>query len=51
MTRDVLALMPDESIDGVPLGLISVDDLIRELSLELGSIASIIARQSQRPEV
>jgi CBS domain-containing protein len=37
---------PVVSADGVPLGLISVDDLIRELSIELGCIASIMGRQS-----
>jgi signal-transduction protein with cAMP-binding, CBS, and nucleotidyltransferase domain len=38
---------PVVSAAGIPVGMISVDDLIRELSVALGSIASIVARQSQ----
>jgi CBS domain-containing protein len=65
MTRNVLTLMRDESIDGaiahmrarnvrrapvvsadgVPVGLVSVDDLIGQLSVDLSEIASIVARQ------
>lgn len=65
MTKNVLALLADESIDGaiahmrargvrrapiisadgVPVGLVSVDDLIGQLSLDLAEIASIVARQ------
>lgn len=40
---------PVVSVDGIPVGLISVDDLIRQLSFELCSIASIVGRQSQPP--
>jgi CBS domain-containing protein len=38
---------PVVSAEGVPLGLISVDDLIAQLSFELRDIASIVTRQSQ----
>ena len=68
MTRDVLTLPPNESIDGaiahmrarnvrrapivsadgVPLGMVSTDDLIAQLSFKLFSIAGIVAQQSQR---
>lgn len=68
MTKDVLTLMQDESIDGaiahmrarnvrraplvsaegVPVGLVSVDDLIARLSFKLLGIASIVAQQPQR---
>jgi CBS domain-containing protein len=67
MTRNVLTLMRNESIDGaiahmrarnvrrapvvsadgVPVGLVSVDDLIGQLSFDLSEIASIVARQPQ----
>ena len=67
MTRNVLTLTPDDSIDdaiahmrarnvrrapvvsanAVPVGLVSVDDLIGQLSFDLSAIASIVARQSQ----
>jgi CBS domain-containing protein len=65
MTKNVLALRQDESIDGaiahmrarkvrrapvvsadgVPVGLVSVDDLIGQLSFDLFEMASIVARQ------
>jgi CBS domain-containing protein len=65
MTRDVLSLTPDESIDGaiahmraksvrrapivsaegVPVGLVSTDDLIRRLAFKLFKIAGIVTRQ------
>src|SRR3569832_1386294 len=68
MTRNVLTLMQDESLDGaiahmrarsvrrapvvsaegVPVGIISVDDLIAQVSFELFSIAGILAQQTQR---
>ena len=68
MTRDVLTLKPDESIDGaiahmwargvrrapivspegIPVGMISTDDLIAQLSFKLFSLAGIVAQQSQR---
>ena len=67
MTKNVLTLIRDESIDGaiahmraknvrrapvvsgdgVPVGLVSVDDLIGQLSFDLFEIASIVARQPQ----
>jgi CBS domain-containing protein len=68
MTRKVLTLAPQESIDGaiahmrarsvrrapvvtagnVPVGMISTDDLIAQMSFELFSIAGIVAKQSAR---
>jgi CBS domain-containing protein len=68
MTRNVLTLTQDESIDGaiahmrarsvrrapvvsaegVPVGLVSVDDLLAQLSSKLFSIAGIVAQQIQR---
>jgi CBS domain-containing protein len=68
MTRNVLALKQDESVDGaiahmrargvrrapvvsaqgVPVGLISTDDLISQVSFELFSIAGILAKQPRR---
>jgi CBS domain-containing protein len=68
MTRNVLTLAKDESIDGaiahmrargvrrapivsaegIPIGLVSVDDLIAQLSFKLFSIAGIVSQQSQR---
>ncbi len=39
---------PVVSVDGVPLGVISTDDLIAQLSFKLFSIAGIVAQQSQR---
>jgi len=36
---------PIVSEDAVPVGLVSVDDLIGQLSLDLSEIASIVARQ------
>jgi CBS domain-containing protein len=68
MTRNVLTLAQDESIDGaiahmrarsvrrapvvsaegIPVGLVSVDDLISQLSFKLFSIAGIVAQQIQR---
>jgi CBS domain-containing protein len=70
MTKKVLTVMHDESIDGaiahlrarnvrrapvvsaagVPVGLVSVDDLIAQLSFELCDIASIVTRQSYPKE-
>lgn len=67
MTKHVLTLTPDESIDGaiahmrsrnvrrapivsaggVPVGLVSVDDLIGQLSSDLVRIASMVAQQPQ----
>lgn len=68
MTRNVLTLAPEESIDGaiahmrargvrrapvmsadgVPVGLISTDDLISQVSSELLGIATIVTQQSGR---
>jgi CBS domain-containing protein len=68
MTRKVLTLSPDESLDGaiahmrarnvrrapvvsaegIPLGLVSTDDLIAQLSFKLFSIVGIVAKQSRR---
>lgn len=39
---------PVVSADGVPVGLVSVDDLIGQLSFDLFEIASIVARQPRR---
>ena len=39
---------PVVSVDGVPVGLVSVDDLIGQLSSDLFEIASTVARQPQR---
>jgi predicted transcriptional regulator len=39
---------PVVSADGVPVGLVSVDDLIGQLSFDLSEIASMVARQPQR---
>lgn len=41
---------PVVSAGGVPLGLVSVDDLIGQLSIDLSSIASMVARQPQREQ-
>jgi CBS domain-containing protein len=38
---------PVVSADGVPVGLVSVDDLIGQVSFDLLEIASIVARQPQ----
>jgi CBS domain-containing protein len=71
MTRNLLTLSPDESIDGaithmrargvrrapvvsaqgIPLALITTDDLISHVSCELVSIAGIVAQQSQHERV
>ncbi len=68
MTRKVMTLAPQESIDGaiahmrargvrrapvvtagnVPVGMISTDDLIAQMSFELFSIAGIVAKQAAR---
>lgn len=68
MTRKVLALSQEESIDGaiahmrarnvrrapivaaggVPVGMVSTDDLIAQMSFKLFSIAGIVAKQTQR---
>jgi CBS domain-containing protein len=68
MTRNVLTLSSDESLDGaiahmraksvrrapvvsaegVPLGLVSTDDVIAQLSSKLVSIAGIVSQQSRR---
>ncbi len=34
--------------EGIPLGLVSVDDLIAQVSLKLGGIAAILAQQARR---
>jgi CBS domain-containing protein len=39
---------PIVSADGVPVGVVSTDDLIAQLSFKLFSIAGIVAQQSQR---
>jgi CBS domain-containing protein len=39
---------PVVSPEGVPIGLVSVDDLIAQLSLKLVGIAGIVAQQSRR---
>jgi CBS domain-containing protein len=39
---------PVVSTSGVPVGLVSVDDLIQQLSVDLSEMASIVARQPQR---
>jgi CBS domain-containing protein len=39
---------PVVSSEGIPLGLISVDDLVAQLSFKLFSIAGIVSRQLQR---
>ena len=36
------------SADGAPVGVVSTDDLIAQLSFKLFSIAGIVAQQSQR---
>jgi CBS domain-containing protein len=41
---------PVVSADGVPVGLVSVDDLIGQLSFDLFEIASMVARQPQREQ-
>lgn len=68
MTRKVLTLAPEESVDGaishmrarnvrrapivtagnVPVGMISTDDLIAQMSFKLFSLAGIVAKQLQR---
>ena len=68
MTRNVLALTQNESIDGaiahmrarsvrrapvvsaegIPVGFVSTDDLIAQLSFKLLSIAGIVAQQTRR---
>jgi hypothetical protein len=35
------------SADGIPVGLVSTDDLIAQLSFKLFSIAGIVAQQSK----
>ena len=39
---------PVVSADGVPLGVVSTDDLLTQVSSKLSKIAGIVARQSQR---
>jgi len=39
---------PVVAADAVPVGLVSVDDLIGQLSFDLSEIASIVARQPRR---
>lgn len=39
---------PIVSAGGVPVGLISIDDLIAQMSFKLFSLAGIVAKQSQR---
>jgi len=39
---------PVISADGIPVGLISVDDLIAQLSFKLFSLAGMVAQQVQR---
>jgi len=70
MTRNVLTLTPDESLDGaiahmrarnvrrapiistegVPVGMISTDDLIAQMSFKLFSLAGIVAKQSRKEQ-
>jgi CBS domain-containing protein len=70
MTRNVLTLTRDESLDGaiahmrarnvrrapiistegVPVGMISTDDLIAQMSFKLFSLAGIVAKQSRKEQ-